>query len=195
MLPDNFVLKEAQSEDFQKLAALYRACREDTDMQLVPDYFQSFPEGWAEDVWTYHFNNTDFFKARVLWDGGKPVGFCRVGALDQSYGDCLEGAALPFRCGELHQIYLLPEYQKQGLGRVLYQAALEDLRDMGFRNFIICTYAENENAKTFYARMGASSLTDSTLHVFDADQEWDRPVSFLVQPVPPKIGPAPVCAP
>jgi GNAT superfamily N-acetyltransferase len=183
-----YELKDARREDLEKLAALYRVCREDTDTKLVPDYFRAFPPDWAEAIWQYHFDNPDYYKARVLWDGEKPIGFCCVGYMDGEYDECLAGVSLPGNCGELHQIYLLPEYQKRGLGKVLYDAALEDLREMGFGHFIICTYTENENAKDFYKRMGAVSLADRKLYVVRADSEWDRAVSFLIQPVMP--GPA-----
>ena len=73
-----------------------------------------------------------------------------------SYGRCRD-RALPAE-GEIDEFYLLPEYQGLGLGRRLFQAVRNDLRDKGMNRVAIWALEDNERACTFYERMGGRSV-------------------------------------
>jgi GNAT superfamily N-acetyltransferase len=73
-----------------------------------------------------------------------------------SYGRCRD-RSLPAE-GEIDEFYLLPEYQGIGLGRRLFQAVRNDLRDKGMSRVAVWALADNERACAFYERMGGRSV-------------------------------------
>ena len=73
-----------------------------------------------------------------------------------SYGRCRD-RSLPAE-GEIDEFYLLPEYQGLGLGRRLFQAVRNDLRDKGMNKVAVWALEDNERACAFYERMGGRSV-------------------------------------
>lgn len=71
--------------------------------------------------------------------------------------------------GEIYTLYMLPEAQGQGIGRCLFEAGRDLLRQQGHRGLIVWVLAGNP-AAGFYARMGGrvidrrkSRLDDATV--------------------------------
>lgn len=56
--------------------------------------------------------------------------------------------------GEIVSLYVLPDYTGKGYGRVLLNAAINELRKLGFEKLYLWTFAENVRAKQFYAKCG-----------------------------------------
>ena len=56
--------------------------------------------------------------------------------------------------GELEAIYLAPEALGRGIGRVLHDAAMDDLRDRGFTEVTLWVLRDNERARRFYEAAG-----------------------------------------
>lgn len=86
----------------------------------------------------------------------------RVSILLLEHGDAAGGyvtfgqsraRALPFR-GEIYELYLKPEYQGLGFGRLLFDAAKEDLATQGRRSMMVWALADNDPACRFYERLG-----------------------------------------
>ena len=73
---------------------------------------------------------------------------------------------LPFS-GEIYEIYLKPEYQGLGFGRLLFDAAREELKRVGFKSFSVRALAENEAAQGFYGRMGGRRVAETAERVGD----------------------------
>ena len=55
---------------------------------------------------------------------------------------------------EVKQVYVLPSYQRQGIGKRLIRALVTDLARDGFSSLIICVLKENKNARRFYEAIG-----------------------------------------
>ena len=62
----------------------------------------------------------------------------------QGHGRCRD-RSLPAE-GEIDEFYLLPEYQGLGLGRRLFQAVRNDLRDKGMQKVAVWALEDNERA-------------------------------------------------
>lgn len=60
----------------------------------------------------------------------------------------------PEGAGELTNLYLEPEAIGTGLGRMLYQHAVDDLRRRGFDPLVVWAFRDNGRAIRFYERMG-----------------------------------------
>jgi GNAT superfamily N-acetyltransferase len=76
---------------------------------------------------------------------------------------------LPF-LGEVQTLYVLPDWQNQGIGRVLLEGCFAALRGRGFDSAVVWVLADNP-ARFFYERMGGKragerdeSLWGATLH-------------------------------
>ncbi len=76
---------------------------------------------------------------------------------------------LPY-AGEVETLYVLPDWQNQGIGRQLLAGCFEALRGHGFASAVVWVLAENP-ARFFYERMGGKragerdeNLWGATLH-------------------------------
>lgn len=56
--------------------------------------------------------------------------------------------------GELFVLYVLPEYQRRGIGRGLFMAAASALCRDGYQSLLLWALAQNRSARTFYEGMG-----------------------------------------
>lgn len=144
------------------LCACHRDVRFGTDISLSRDYaIATKDSGYYEAFWQDALTRPDHvtlaaFAAGNVGDAGgnAPLaGFIRMGPAD-SYP--MEAAAGDF--GELHQIYIHPDYQGNGLGRSLYQAGIAALAAKGHAGMLINALAENTKAKAFYEHMGAQEI-------------------------------------
>lgn len=74
---------------------------------------------------------------------------------------------LPFR-GEIYELYLKPEYQGLGFGRLLFGAAKEELAATGRRSLVVWALADNEPACGFYTRLGGRTVGRSVDRIGEA---------------------------
>lgn len=87
-------------------------------------------------------------------DTGEPVGVAMGGP---------ERTNHPRYAGEVYILYLLPAYQRQGIGRLLTQAVVAWLIQSGMPSFLIRVLKANTPARGFYEALGGSSSWKSTL--------------------------------
>ena len=64
--------------------------------------------------------------------------------------------------GDLHAIYILPKYWKQGIGTLLFNSVIKKFLDMNFKTMIIWALKENF-ACNFYKKMGGIQKFHKTL--------------------------------
>lgn len=67
----------------------------------------------------------------------------------------LARGAWPAGTGEVHTLYVLPDYQNIGLGRALLRALFDGLRRRGMRSAVIWVVAENPS-QFFYETVGGT---------------------------------------
>ena len=70
--------------------------------------------------------------------------------------------------GELTSIYLLNKFQKQGLGRVMFERAKKELKKLGFSNMIICCIKENPT-NDFYKYVGGQLMYEKEKNIGGQD--------------------------
>ncbi|TBW40073.1 GNAT family N-acetyltransferase [Siculibacillus lacustris] len=88
----------------------------------------------------------------VLDVGGEVVGYATIGPNRMRM--------LPF-AGEIYEIYLLPEHQGLGFGRLLFEAARRELRRYGLASFSVRVLADNLGARGFYEHMGGAVAAET----------------------------------
>ncbi len=64
------------------------------------------------------------------------------------------------RRGLFHHVSVLPEYQKQGVGRMLVENAAEALRRGGINKVLLVVFTHNDNANAFWEHMGFTVRED-----------------------------------
>ncbi|MEO8632156.1 MAG: GNAT family N-acetyltransferase [Chloroflexota bacterium] len=87
----------------------------------------------------------------VAEDDDVVVGFC-IGGRSRAPEDAYSG--------EVYAIYVLPERQGRGGGRLLLEAAAKELDGRGHPSMIIWVLRENAPSRRFYERMGGTHLRD-----------------------------------
>ena len=90
----------------------------------------------------------------------------------------------PIYRGELYAIYLLAEYQKKGIGRLLLEASAESLIKLGMHNMLLWVLSTNPSRK-FYEKMGGKYLRDKSVEIGGAALQesaygWDD-IHLLVE--------------
>ena len=83
---------------------------------------------------------------------GKVIGFA---AADQQ-----PDQELPFET-ELQVIYLLPQYQRQGIGRALMREVARGLIKDGFTSMMLWVLKENWDSREFYQKLGGQQIAES----------------------------------
>lgn len=85
----------------------------------------------------------------VAEDKGKIVGFMTCG---KPYK--------PFRHyeQEIGLLYILKEYQRQGIGRGFFDVARKQVKENGYKEFIVSVNSQNSNAIQFYRSMGGEAI-------------------------------------
>jgi len=61
--------------------------------------------------------------------------------------------SMPY-AGEIFELYLSPSFQGLGFGKRLFEAALRDLEDHGYRSIVVWALADNARATDFYRKLG-----------------------------------------
>ena len=72
---------------------------------------------------------------------------------------------------EVKSVYVLPSYQRQGLGKRLIHALVTDLARDQFPSVIICVLEENENARRFYEAIGGQLIGRGPITIGDGNLE------------------------
>jgi GNAT superfamily N-acetyltransferase len=85
------------------------------------------------------------------------VGFASSGPADRRAG----GYVPPGFDGEVQTLYVLPDWQEQGLGRALLCGSFRALRRAGFRSAFVWVLAQNQS-RFFYEAMGARRIGERT---------------------------------
>ena len=74
---------------------------------------------------------------------------------------------------EIDKLYILPEYKRQGIGKALLKATLDNLRCLGFKKAILQSLASNKGTNCFYEKMGGTLITqlkvkfNETMNVYE----------------------------
>lgn len=148
-------IREARPQDAEAIAGIHvRAWQTTYRGQLSDDYLDGLR---VEERLDMHRGALDGppadYRMWVAEDSGRPVGFAVTG---KSQDADAEG-----RIAELYAIYLEPDRMGSGVGRALFQYAVDDLRERGFRSATLWVLATNERARRFYEIAGWT--TDGTV--------------------------------
>jgi ribosomal protein S18 acetylase RimI-like enzyme len=120
---------------------------------VIPQaYLDALSYGQREHGWRKWLQDGGLY--RVALDGeGSVVGFSAGGT---------PHVPLPPHDGELYAIYVDPPWQGRGVGSLLFDAMLEELRRAGTPNVHCWVLEANPRARAFYERKGGRVVAQRT---------------------------------
>ncbi len=157
-------IREATIADAQALAVVHVTSWQSTYRGAFPDeVLDNLSVEQRAATWRQSFEKPerkDFVlvaeaAATQTAAAGQVVGFAIVGP---------ETKGLPDYSHELYAIYLLAEYQRQGIGRRLVTAVAERLLAEGMPGMAVWVLKQNQ-ARHFYERIGAQPISDGFVEV------------------------------
>jgi ribosomal protein S18 acetylase RimI-like enzyme len=141
-------IREAELPDARGIAEIHvRAWRAAYRGQLPDEYLDglSVEERLSQHEWTIR-NPRETWRLWVAEDDGSVVGFAVTGPSEDADADD--------STGEVYAIYLDPDRVGTGIGRRLFEHAVEDLGARGFATATLWVLEANERARRFYERAG-----------------------------------------
>lgn len=100
-------------------------------------------------------------RCAVYQEADGPVrGYCFYGTRQDAMGE-----GYPAYDGELHAIYVDPDWVGQGIGKTLFTYAMEDLRQRGMERMLLWVFKENHPSRRFYEGMGGHYLGEKTFEI------------------------------
>ena len=152
------VIRKATLEDASAIATVHVAAWKEAYRGIVADEFldnlsiQRRTEQWtnslSDEVHPYH-------RAFVADVNGQVVGFSSFGVpqiKDTGFD------------GELFAIYILKAAHKLGVGRLIVQAVVNGLREMGGKSMMVWVLKDNP-ARGFYERLGGEYLYEKPIEI------------------------------
>lgn len=122
------------------------------------DYLANLDEEEKTFQWEKRLSS-DQAAAWIAIQDDHVVGFCRAGPLRKT--KALEEAALDFSTtGELYAIYVLEEFQRQGLGQHFLRQVKLFFNKEDYTQFIVWALSENKRALKFYQNQGGVFLLE-----------------------------------
>ncbi len=185
MINSDVHISLAQPNDREALLALHQDVRHATDRAIVPEYADATVKAnYYQKLWCERFPEVGITVLKAESQDGHLMGFCSFGRPyikeypaeypDEKLGVLKDGLA------ELHQLYVTRDRHNHGLGRMLYDAALDHLKDQGYRHVMIAVHEGNTSARSFYEKMGAAFHFSIVHHVTRGDRVFHNRVGVYV---------------
>lgn len=161
MAADGTTLRLAMPPDADALGALGGRAWRATYPGIVPEpvldeWIEGAAAGWHQAFVTQPAETE--WRPWVAERDGRILGYATTSRARSNWLPPPEGA------GELTNLYLEPEAIGTGVGHLLFEHAVADLRERGFNPLVVWAFRDNERARRFYERMG--------LTIDVADHDW-----------------------
>lgn len=149
-----------------------RLATEEDYLAIATVHVESWKETYQGIISEEYLSRLSITKRGEIWQeilkNPKPsvVHFVAVNTDDKIIGFADGGPcrdSLPFD-GELYAIYLLKEYQKQGIGRLLFNTLTRHLVNEGFHSMMIWVLKDNPTLK-FYLHLGGGIFSSKKIEI------------------------------
>lgn len=140
--------------------------------RLFTEYTSLLIAGDAEFEKYLLLQNYDEEIAHLEHKYGPPAGRLYLALMDESVAGCVALRKLDEERCEMKRLYVRPEFQGQGIGRMLTEQVLEDARSIGYQKILLDTFPFLTHAVTMYRHMGFEEIPkyndspmDSTIYM------------------------------
>ncbi|QOY34751.1 N-acetyltransferase family protein [Anaerobacillus isosaccharinicus] len=143
-----FKIRKAVIADAKGISKVHVHSWKTTYANIVPDeYLTNLTYERREQIWLNNIPNGGVYVAEN--SEGEIVGF-------SSGGKERSGKYNGYN-GELYAIYILKEYQGQGIGKALVKPIIEEIRGMGLNSMLVLVLEDN-TSRLFYEALGGKKL-------------------------------------
>ncbi|MBE1554195.1 GNAT superfamily N-acetyltransferase [Filibacter limicola] len=169
------LIRKAELEDTMGIAKVHVDSWRTTYKGIVPDAFlENLSYEQREQIWKGAVKANHVYIAE---DGdGQVIGF--------STGGTERTGKYELYTGELYAIYVLKEHQGKGIGRLLVQSVVDDLKNMKLNSMLIWAIEENPACR-FYEAIGGKKIDSMEIEIagkklkeiaygWDANSEYFR---------------------
>ena len=149
------LIRKAKIEDAGGIAKVHVDSWRTTYKGIVSDtYLESLSYEKREPIWKRGINENHVYIAEN--ENGKIIGF--------SSGGKERTGKYKTYTGELYAIYILKEYQGKGIGRLLVQAVVDDLKDRNLNSMLVWAIEENPACR-FYEGLGGMKIDTEEIEI------------------------------
>jgi len=144
-------VRHAVLDDAATLGGISARAFETTYRGIVPDAALDEWIDGATASWRAALANREPDSPSRAWVAerdGTPIGYATTSPAKANWLPPPDGA------GELTNLYLDPEVIGTGVGRLLYDHAIADLRERGFDPLVVWAFRHNTRARRFYEARG-----------------------------------------
>jgi ribosomal protein S18 acetylase RimI-like enzyme len=153
------IIREATYPDIPAIARVHVDTWRTTYAGIVPDHYladlsyERRASGWQQILDRASTTGNFTYVAETAM--GEVIGFVNGGRERNHH---------PHYNGELYAIYILKDYQGQGMGRRFVQTVAQRLHQMGIDSMLVWVLAENP-ACQFYAALGGQPIEQKELEI------------------------------
>jgi ribosomal protein S18 acetylase RimI-like enzyme len=152
-------LRDVRPDDAEALAHVLITATDASFRGIVPDACLTFTEvesaaNWRRMLTTEGVPANEFLVVAET-DAGVVVGYTWGGPRPDD----------PMYRGEVRLLFVLPEYHRQGIGRMLVREVARRLAEQGIHSMLVEVLRDNRN-RAFYERIGG-------VFVFERPYDWD----------------------
>lgn len=141
-------IRKAVQSDVSGIAQVHVDSWKTTYANIVPDeYLNNLTYEEREQLWKNIIPQSNVYVAETK--EGKIIGFAS-GGKERS-------GKYPDNCGELYAIYILQEFQRKGLGKLLLKPIIEDLQRQNILTMLVLVLEDNRS-RHFYESLGAKKI-------------------------------------
>lgn len=148
-------IRKARLSDTKGIARVHVESWKTTYANIVPDeYLNNLTYESREHIWINSIPNGGVYVAET--NQGEIVGFSSGGKERSGNYDGFDG--------ELYAIYILREYQGQGIGKALIQPIIDELIGMGLNTMLVLVLKDNVS-RLFYEALGGKEIDDFEVQI------------------------------
>lgn len=158
-------VEKSKKEDCKKIVEFITKTWNETYKGIINDEFLDGLSKTEEKRYINAINNFDEEKNMqyVIKEDNKIIAFLKLSKINEDNKEAIE----------LQALYVLKDYQNNGIGKYLIQTALEETRKLGYKKMIIGCL-EGNKSNDFYKKMGG---------VFIKKREFNLPNQTLYENV------------
>ena len=179
-------LRHSTVDDAGAIARVQALSWQATYRGMIPqDYLDAIDvDAWAERHRGHMLEEPEGFVSYMAEEEGEIVGWALGGPnRDQRM----------IYSAELFTIYLLPGYERRGIGRMLMNAVARGLMSLGFESMIVWVLRDNWAAREFYEALGGAYVVRGVMDLDGTDVPvvsygW-RNLGVLLEATEPGVGP------
>ncbi len=149
------IIRKAILSDTKGIAKVHVESWKTTYANIVPnEYLNNLTYESREQIWINSISNGGVYVAEN--NEGEIVGFSSGGKERSGKYDGYDG--------ELYAIYILKEYQGQGIGKALIQPIIDELIGMGLNTMLVLVLKDNVS-RLFYEALGGKKIDELEVQI------------------------------